>query len=715
MADDVFANAVHPKPAPNIDTNDKIKPQRLVDISEANDMDEDNSNNVILLKVNSYVRNSTVDSVEIPSAATNNNNNLNECPPTPFTSNTTNNKASLQSYLEKTPTKASPDDMVIDITTTPTQPPARSSIVKRSFKQKQTPSPQQELPSPKVPPIRPFTLGQTINMSSLATAVIDAQSQIVQTDNETQTQAIVPADNQSVASMDTSDVSALILKPKSIFNPYSKQHRMGAQIHNSTIQSSNKNDTVNEFRSQTIEIESIHQTNILIPTTHLPSTNEDNIPQTQDQTIVELSQEEAELVSKEIARQEQKWQEIKIKSPNRKHVEQINRQKPIDTNPYSALQDDDTDNETNENINQNHSDSTMEIEPITTTTIMDNETKIPSNTNTESTVSVTVHRTTDTKKQHTPRRNRISNPGRGGGLHMTKSQLSSSTSQEPNEKGTVQGNNENMDIDESPNVPNGSTHQAHANDKENGQRQDNPKNTSNTGKDNENHTPKPQPKRTNFVKHQHTYRILVKAYSNEKEEDKFTRLNILNTVLTALQKSDPVTSLVVPCDENFQTRIYTKINPDSKNKTEYNKIEEMLQFSSSTVIQGTIQVSTNTIYSTIKKNLETRKILQDTHQITLLRNNINAKMLTEVGFFANHLVRHDTIESTRWITETIPPNTPEFQSELITVWGGTTQRTSRSGSTKNILRARTCINNFQSTSTTLQQPKSIEIYFKRIL
>jgi hypothetical protein len=162
----------------------------------------------------------------------------------------------------------------------------------------------------------------------------------------------------------------------------------------------------------------------------------------------------------------------------------------------------------------------------------------------------------------------------------------------------------------------------------------------------------------------------VKAYSNEKDLEKFTRLNILNTVLKALQKGDPVTGLVLPCDENFQTRVYTVINPESKNHKEYEKIENMLQFSSNTSIQGTIQVTTNTIFSTIKKNLETRKMLQDTHQITLYRNNINAKNLSEVGFFANHIVRHDTVESTRWITDILPSNVPDFQSELITIWGG---------------------------------------------
>jgi hypothetical protein len=175
---------------------------------------------------------------------------------------------------------------------------------------------------------------------------------------------------------------------------------------------------------------------------------------------------------------------------------------------------------------------------------------------------------------------------------------------------------------------------------------------------------KPPPRRTNLVKHQHTYRVLIKAYTTEKDQETFNRLQVLNIVLRALQKSDPETSSLVPCDENFMKRVYTPINPDSKNKHEYEKIEKMLHFTNSTSIQGTVQITTNTIYSMIKKNLDTRKALQETIQITLYRNQINAKNLTEVGFFANHLVRHDTVECTKWITKLIPPNSPDFQSEL---------------------------------------------------
>jgi hypothetical protein len=229
MADDVYANAIHRQTAPNINTNDKMESQRLVEINDAKMMDKDNSNTKNLLQINSYGKTSTDNDVENPSAATatkNNNNKLNECPPTPSTSNTTNNKASLLSYLEKTTTNTSSDDMVIDVTTTPNQPPDRSSSTKRFFSRKTPPSQQQELPSPNVPPIRPFTLGQTINMSSLSSAVRAVQSE--KNKVRTTTETADHLDTKSVSSMDTSDVSK-ILKPKSIFNPYAKQHRNKTQ------------------------------------------------------------------------------------------------------------------------------------------------------------------------------------------------------------------------------------------------------------------------------------------------------------------------------------------------------------------------------------------------------------------------------------------------------------------------------------------------------
>jgi hypothetical protein len=227
MTDDVLANAVHPQPAPNINKNDIKESQGLVGNNDATKMEEDNSSNKVLLKVKPYGKTSTEKNAGTFSAITtiNSNNNFNECPLTPYTSNTTNNKASIQSYFEKTPTNtssASSDDMVIDAPTTPKPPPDRSPTTKRYFHRKTPQSQQTQLPSTNVPPIRPFTLGQIINMLSLSTAVKAAQAET--TEERSITETAEQDDIKSASSMDTSDVSK-ILKPISIFNPYTKQHR----------------------------------------------------------------------------------------------------------------------------------------------------------------------------------------------------------------------------------------------------------------------------------------------------------------------------------------------------------------------------------------------------------------------------------------------------------------------------------------------------------
>jgi hypothetical protein len=453
MADDVYSNAVHQQPAPNIDTNDKIESQRLVETNDATKTDEVNSNSKDSLKINSYGTASTKNYVAKPFAATtsSNNDNLNECPPTPFISNTTNSKASLQSYLEKTPNNTSTEDMVIDITTTPIPPPDRSPTSKKYFQRKTPQSQDHGLPTPNVPPIRPFTLGQTINMSSLATAANDTQAPTARIDNDHRTQDTVSLDNQSISSMDTSDRSKTLLKPKSIFNPYNKQHRLEVQSHKNTIEVSSMNNTNNDTPSQTIDTTSNIKTNLLIPTTHLPSTNNIDRSQTHDPMIHELSQEDTELISKEIAKQEQqqKWQEVKVKTPSRKQETQAqDKPKQTDPNPYSVLQDDDTDNElfVITKDNQIHNDSPNEIDNTQMSTIYTNETEKQPQTNAGHATNNTKSVQTNAKK-HTPGRNRNVNPGRGGGIRSNNMSPKNNITQTHTDTNT-----EVMDIDDPPRI-----------------------------------------------------------------------------------------------------------------------------------------------------------------------------------------------------------------------------------------------------------------------
>jgi hypothetical protein len=675
MADDVFRNGALQQPAPNINNNMTTTTMDNKKNNEDNKMEEEQEDNVKLINHNSYVGPSTTGTVAATATTTTHSSyNDKECPPTPYTSNTTNDKhnSSSTGYLLKTPTQT-PTDMVIDRPTSP-QTYTPGSTPRRRFHSKKNTQANNtsNTPTAIVPPITPFVLGATeLDMAPLQRAAIEAER--TQSDYDDQlTQDNDHVTNFSDASMDTSDVSTLILKPKSIFNPYSKHHRSIVSTSMNTVEAlptTNKAITLSEPTAVQI---SNNTTNILIPTTYSTSTNEESNQHhtIQDPTIQELSQEDTKLIMQEIARheQQQQWQEVKVKSPNRKHEPVLHQQKYIDPNPYSVLQEADTDNETKDsnNTNQPHNDSN-EIEQINTPTLSINETSPQSGTITTVPTSSNRNSTPERSKQHSTATKLTKNPGRGGGARPHRSMLKTnkSNSAVPNDQQAEQ-----MDVDEPTTTPTTTLTQPKEGDTTNQIPVQNGMSNIQTNVSSDKQNENSPPRRTLAIKHQHTYRILVKAYSTENERENFTRLRVLQIVLSALQKEDPVTSLVVPSDEHFQKRVYTTINLNSKNKTEYEKLENMLQFSSNTLIQGTIQITSNTIYSTIKKNLETKKMLQDTYQITLYRNNINANNLAEVGFFANHLVRHDTVECTRWITDIIPRNTPDFQSELITIWGG---------------------------------------------
>jgi hypothetical protein len=71
------------------------------------------------------------------------------------------------------------------------------------------------------------------------------------------------------------------------------------------------------------------------------------------------------------------------------------------------------------------------------------------------------------------------------------------------------------------------------------------------------------------IQHKYTYQILIKATESESEDNNFTELHNLQTVLRAMQAYDPSTSLIMAADEAHHQRTYTNINPKSK-KTKQN-------------------------------------------------------------------------------------------------------------------------------------------------
>jgi hypothetical protein len=439
MADDVLMNAVPQQPAPNInnDTTKTIKEQGIH--KEDNKMDEDTETNKNLIINNSYVNPSTMSNVATntnriaaTATATQPSNYQNECPETPYTSNTTNDKynASSTSYLIKTP-PTSNTDMAIDEPMSPQTYTIRSTPGRRSFKKKDSPTPllsspvnplpmkQQNSPSTKVPPIRPFLLGQAINVSSLASAVQAVQNEVTDGDALT-AQDLEQYESKSETSMDTSDVSTL-LKPKSIFNPYSKQKRITA---NMSITNDAKNNSASIDQRNPVTTTNITHTSVLDRTPLIPidatdstKPNETNVTeQTQETQINELSQEEEEFISNELAKHEQqnKWLPVASKKSSSRITKPADNKTPVDNNPYSPLQDEDTDSDSTSNTKaiHNNSKSTSNITSTPTET-----TAVRSRTKNSPSISPTQVRgpKPDRRTTQSSRSRSSTNPGRGGG------------------------------------------------------------------------------------------------------------------------------------------------------------------------------------------------------------------------------------------------------------------------------------------------------------
>jgi hypothetical protein len=135
-------------------------------------------------------------------------------------------------------------------------------------------------------------------------------------------------------------------------------------------------------------------------------------------------------------------------------------------------------------------------------------------------------------------------------------------------------------------------------------------------------------------------------------------LNIVQIVLSAFRAAEPNTKIILPADSEREQRTYSTINPKSKNTDEIKKIEQLVFTHNNGTIQGNISITSSSKYSTIKKNVDAKKILQYKFKITTNINDINAKNISEVEFFTHHLVRHETAECRKWITQVLPQHVP---------------------------------------------------------
>jgi hypothetical protein len=105
---------------------------------------------------------------------------------------------------------------------------------------------------------------------------------------------------------------------------------------------------------------------------------------------------------------------------------------------------------------------------------------------------------------------------------------------------------------------------------------------------------KPNMHKTSKIQHKYTFQVLIRAFPPNEEEQKFTRLHVLQNVLQAMQACDSSTCMIIPEDAQFQQRKYMNINPDLKNKAEYQKIENLLNIQTNGFFTGNVHFTSDT-------------------------------------------------------------------------------------------------------------------------
>jgi hypothetical protein len=349
MADDVLASAVHRQPAPDYNEENTRMSKDVDENKEDIVMEEEITGNKDSINIHPYANTSTTIAVGTTTTTNNNTNITNnislsnqlDCPSTPFTSNTTTTKetSSPVGYLLRTPTKSPSKDQSVYDYQQPNTVNRVASFRKKSLTRKETTLPT-DTPSTPVPPITPFILGQpqTIHMSSLQKALptTDIASTTPNVPEVTENEQI---DNMSQSSMDTTDVSTS-LKPKSIFNPYDKRHRIKPTTNITATVTDEATNTETVRRDSQHKLSDVNTTSYttphdsipLIPLTYhtstkidtstlaKPSDQKSKIDTVQDVQIEELTQEEVDFISNELNKQENQtsWQPVRTKSPARK-------------------------------------------------------------------------------------------------------------------------------------------------------------------------------------------------------------------------------------------------------------------------------------------------------------------------------------------------------------------------------------------------------------
>jgi hypothetical protein len=108
----------------------------------------------------------------------------------------------------------------------------------------------------------------------------------------------------------------------------------------------------------------------------------------------------------------------------------------------------------------------------------------------------------------------------------------------------------------------------------------------------------------------------------------------------------------------------------------YHKLERTTKF---TKRKGTTGMGTYGSQVTFLSRPYKKKQWSQLGKFISIINEINANPPTEVRFFIHHLVRHDTIFSTRHLKNQLPIDCPEFQQDTSTLWAGSRNSRKRVG------------------------------------
>jgi hypothetical protein len=604
MADDVFQHAARqpPDPITNITTNDNTHKAKEHEDNKMAIEQEGNAGNQVITRF--YGNYSTTVYGTLPNNSNSYNINTNTTP----TLNTTesvvqDSNTTISSYpqIQRASTQSAgasqhryqTSNITSTSTTEPPQTPSTPNTSNTSTGVVHTTPDNMdistEMSPSKIPPIRPFTLSsktsrspfrrkdQTspgpLDMQALHSA---ANNALIQQNLPTIPTEINEEDSSSsVTQMDTADVSTL--KPKlplkTINNPYSKLHRtpLDDSVKPESATNLNKHDRANKSNSSSSPP--------ILNTTTTASTNEDttaSTPTTKTAEFEELSQEDLELVEQAFATQDeqQAWIEVPQKPTKATQFQSKNSPHKTDNNPFSPLRSDDDDTQsstgttkTSSNPKTTSSDNTttVSIEPNNINTNQPSTSAKPPPTNHQSNL-----RPITTKGHPTA--------GRGGGkiTRNSHTNLSEALRTVATSKPVLENPNQSdeMELDD-PHTPKSPPNTTTGNT--------NPKPPPNT---NTEHQTQTSLRRAVNQPLKYSYQIYIRAFPNEKETEHYTRINIINIVLTALQTAEPDTKIVIPSNTYNEQRTYSTINPKSKNINEIKNIEQLLQIHNNGLIQG---------------------------------------------------------------------------------------------------------------------------------